>query len=230
MRERALRAVIAEDHYLVREGTRRLLQESGRVDTVAAVGTAAELLDAVARLRPDVAITDIRMPPGYAMEGIEAAHRIRREHPEVGVLVLSQHADDAYAHALLEHGADGLGYLLKDRIGNVEDLLRALYEVAAGRTVIDPRVLEGLVRRRARLAASGLDELTVRERDVLREVARGLSNRGIADALCLSASAVEKHISAIFGKLGLPDEQASHRRVAAALRFQDGAGSSDDAP
>ena len=219
MPDRPLRIVIAEDHYLVREGTRRLLEESGEVETVAAVGTAEDLLDAVARLHPDAVLTDIRMPPGHHMEGIDAAHRIRAEHPGVGVVVLSQFADEAYPFALLQHGAEGRAYLLKDRVGDLEELVRALHEVVAGRSVIDPRVVEALVGRRARMAESCLSELTARELDVLREMAQGRSNGGIADALFLSESAIEKHVSAIFSKLGLTAEPLVHRRVSAVLRF-----------
>jgi DNA-binding NarL/FixJ family response regulator len=219
MPDRLLRVAIAEDHYLVREGTRRLLEESGEVTVVAAVGTAEELLDAVARLKPDAVLTDIRMPPGHHMEGIEAAHRIRAEHPGVGVVVLSQYADEAYPFALLEHGAEGRAYLLKDRVGDLVELLQAIREVIAGRSAIDPRVVEALVGRRARAAESRLAELTPRELDVLREMAQGRSNGGIAEALFLSESAIEKHVGAIFGKLGLAAEPLVHRRVAAVLHF-----------
>ena len=214
-----LRVVIAEDHYLVREGMRRLLDESGAVETVAAVGTAVELLDAVDRLRPDAVLTDIQMPPSHHMEGIEAAHRLRASHPDLGVAVLSQYADEAYAFALLEHGAQGRAYLLKDRIGELDELVRALREVAAGRSVIDPRVVEALVGRRARVADSGIGALTPRELDVLRAMAQGSSNAGIADALHMSESAIEKHVSAIFAKFGLVTEPLVHRRVLAVLRF-----------
>ena len=214
-----LRVAIAEDHYLVREGVRALLEDSGEVEVVAAVGTAIELLRAVAELAPDAVLTDIRMPPGHHMEGIEAAHRIRSEHPGVGVVVLSQHPDEAYAFALLEDGTGGLAHLLKDRIGDLDELLRALREVCAGRSALDPRVVDGLVERRSRRARSGLDDLTPRELDVLREMARGKTNRAIAETMFLSESAVEKHISAIFGKLGQPREPHVHRRVAAVLAF-----------
>ncbi|MGQ0671089.1 MAG: response regulator [Actinomycetota bacterium] len=215
----ALRVLIAEDNYLVREGTRRLLEDSGEVEVVAAVGTAEELLDAVNRLRPHAVVTDIRMPPGHHMEGIEAAHAIRREHPEVGVVVLSQHAQEAYAFELLKNGTSGLAYLLKDRVGDLDELLRALREVCAGRSVIDPKVVEALVARRARLADSPVAALTPREIDVLREMAQGKTNSAIAEALFLSESAVEKHINAIFVKLGLTAEPQVHRRVAAVLTF-----------
>jgi DNA-binding NarL/FixJ family response regulator len=224
MSERVLRVVIADDHFLVREGTRRLLEESGEVETLASVGTAEELIDAVERLNPNAVLTDIRMPPTHHMEGIEAAHRLRVEHPEVGVVVLSQFADEAYAFELLKHGAEGRAYLLKDRVGDLAERLRALREVVAGRSVIDPRIVEALVGRRARVAESGIAQLTPRELDVLREMAQGRSNGGIAEALHLSESAIEKHAGAIFIKLGLAAEPLVHRRVSAVLRFmRDGA-------
>jgi DNA-binding NarL/FixJ family response regulator len=214
-----LRVVIAEDNYLVREGTRRLLQDSGLVEIVAAVGSADELLHAVRRLRPDVVITDIRMPPGNQMEGIEAAHAIRAEHPETGVVVLSQHADEAYAFELLKSGTAGLAYLLKERVGELEELLHALHQVSNGGSVIDPQVVETLVARRARLKESPVAQLTPRELDVLREMAEGKTNAAIADALVLSESAIEKHINSIFAKFGLSEEPQLHRRVAAVLAF-----------
>jgi len=214
-----LKVVIAEDNYLVHEGTRRLLEDSGGVRVIAAVGTAEELLDAVARLRPDVVITDIRMPPGHRMEGIEAAHAIRKAHPGVGVVVLSQHADEAYAFELLKFGTQGLAYLLKDRIGDVDELLRAVTEVQAGRSVIEPKVVEALVARRARLDGSPVARLTPRELEVLQQMAEGKANPGIAKSLFLSESAVEKHINAIFSKLGLIEEPQVHRRVSAVLAF-----------
>ena len=220
----ALRIVIAEDNYLVREGTRRLLEDSGEVDVLAAVGTAEELLDAVARLRPDAALTDIRMPPGHHMEGIAAAHAIRAAHPQVGVVVLSQHADEAYAFHLFQAGTAGLAYLLKERVGDLDDLLRALREVVAGRSVVDPQVVEALVAHRARLAQSPLGSLSPRELDVLCEMAQGKTNQAIAQTLVLSESAVEKHVNAIFSKLGLSEEPQVHRRVAAVLTFLRDAG------
>ncbi len=182
-----LRVVLAEDNYLVREGTRRLLEDSGEIDVVAAVGNAEELRDAVSRSAPQAVLTDIRMPPGHHMEGIEAAHAIRRDHPGTGVVVLSQHTDEVYAFALLRDGTGGLAYLLKDRLGDVEDLIRALREVARGGSVIDPVVVEGLVGRRTRAARSPLAALTTRELDVLREMAQGKTNAGIEQALHLSS-------------------------------------------
>jgi DNA-binding NarL/FixJ family response regulator len=214
-----LRVVIAEDHYLVREGTRKLLEDSGEVRVEAAVGTATELEDAVRRLRPDAVITDIRMPPGHHMEGIEAAHVIRAEHPAVGIVVLSQHPDAAYALELLKDGSAGYAYLLKDRLGEIDELLRALREVTAGGSLIDPQVVEELVGQRRRAEESPLADLTPRESEVLRAMAEGRTNKGIAAELFLSESSVEKHVAAIFGKLGLAQEPEVHRRVAAVLTF-----------
>jgi DNA-binding NarL/FixJ family response regulator len=214
-----LRVVIAEDNYLVREGTRRLLEDSGEVAVLAAVGTATELLDAVERLRPQAVLTDIRMPPGHHTEGIQAAHAIRSQHPHVGVVVLSQHAEEAYAFQLFQHGTAGLAYLLKERVGDLDELLRALHEVVAGRSVIDAHIVELLVAQRARVADSPVSRLSPRELEVLREMAQGKSNGAIAAALVLSESAVEKHVNAIFSKLGLSEERQVHRRVAAVLTY-----------
>jgi DNA-binding NarL/FixJ family response regulator len=214
-----VRVVIAEDNYLVREGTRRLLEDSGEVEVVAAVGSANELLDAVDRLHPDAVLTDIRMPPGHDIEGIAAAHQIRKKHPRVGVVVLSQHADEAYAFQLLKDGTAGLAYLLKERVGDTEELLRALRETIAGRSVIDPAVVEALLASRARQAHSPLAGLTPRETDVLREMAQGKTNAAVAESLSVSESAVEKYANAIFSKLGLSEEPQVHRRVAAVLAF-----------
>ena len=214
-----LRVVIAEDNYLVREGLRRLLEDSGEIDVVASTGNATELLDAVRRLGPDAVLTDIRMPPGHHMEGIEAAREIRAGHPDTGVVVLSQHADESYALALFSDGSAGLGYLLKDRIGDLEDLVHALHEVRAGGSVIDPQIVDALVRRRSATGASSpLATLSPRELEVLREMAAGKTNGGIEQALFLSTSTVEKHVNAIFTKLRLP-ETGVHRRVAAVLAF-----------
>jgi DNA-binding NarL/FixJ family response regulator len=213
-----LRVVIAEDHYLVREGTRALLEDSGSVQVIAAVGTVAELLDAVRRLHPDAVLTDIRMPPEHHMEGIEAAHAIRREHPGIGVAVFSQHTDEAYATELFRDGTAGLAYLLKDRLGEIEELVRALHAVADGASVVDPMVVDALVARRKRPTRSPLAALTPRELDVLREMAQGHTNAGIERALHLSSSSVEKHVASIFAKLQLTSEPV-HRRVAAVLTF-----------
>jgi DNA-binding NarL/FixJ family response regulator len=214
-----LRVVLAEDNYLVREGTRRLLEETGDVTVVAAVGSAPELLDATARLAPHAVVTDIRMPPGHHMDGIDAAHHIRVQHPDVGVVVLSQHADEAYAFELLKNGTAHLAYLLKDRVGDVDAIVRALREVCRGGSVVDPIVVEALVARRARIIDSRLNTLTGRELDVLRRMATGATNAAIASDLALSQSAVEKHVSAIFSKLGLTEERAIDRRVSAVLTY-----------
>jgi DNA-binding NarL/FixJ family response regulator len=167
---RSLKVVIAEDNYLVREDTRRLLVDSGAMLVLAAVGNADELCDAVRRMSPDAVITDIRMPPGHHMEGIVAAHAIRAEYPTVGVVVLSQHTDESYAFELLRHGTAGLAYLLKDRLGDVRELVHALREVASGGSVIDPVVVDALVARHTRTTRSALSVLTSRELDVLREM------------------------------------------------------------
>jgi DNA-binding NarL/FixJ family response regulator len=229
----ALRVVIADDNYLVREGTRRLLEDSGQVSVLAAVGSASDLLDAVRRSRPDAVLTDIRMPQagsaasratGPAMEGIDAAHAIKAADPAVGVVILSQYADESYAFELFRNGTAGLAYLLKDRVGDLHQLLEALREVVSGGSVIDPQVVEALVTRRARLRDSPLARLTARELDVLREMAKGRGNAGIARELSLSESSVEKHVNAIFAKLDLATEQLVHRRVAAVLTFLRDAG------
>lgn len=217
-----IRIVIAEDSYLVREGTRRLLEGTGDVTVLAAVGSAPELQDAVKRLAPDVVLTDIRMPPGHRTDGIEAAHAIRSAHPDVGVVVLSQYADVMYAFELFKFGTAGLAYLLKDRVADSGQIVRALREVLDGGSVIDPQVVEGLVLGQPTAQPSALDTLTEREKDVLRLMAEGRSNGGIAASLFLSDSSVEKHVGSIFAKLGLQPEPATHRRVAAVLAFLGG--------
>ena len=215
-----IRVVIADDHYLVREGTGRLLEASGDVEVVASVENGLQLRDAVDRFAPDAAIVDIRMPPTHQMEGIEAAHDIRAKHEGVGVVVLSQHANSLYAFELFKDGTEGLAYLLKDRVGDLDELLRALREVVAGGSVIDPVVVEGLLNRQRTNSGHLLDTLTPRELDVLAAMAEGRSNASIREALFISQSAVEKHINSIFAKLALsPDESDTHRRVAAVLAF-----------
>jgi DNA-binding NarL/FixJ family response regulator len=216
----ALRLVFAEDNYLVREGTAALLSRSPELEVVALAQDLDDLLGAVERHRPDVVLTDIRMPPTWTDEGIEAARRIRREDPGVGVVVLSQYAEDAYAVDLLKEGAAGLGYLLKERVSQLEQVVAALRAVAAGDSVIDAKVVEALVARRP--ADSGpLAELAPRELDVLREMATGKSNQAIARTLFLSERAVEKNINAVFTKLGLGQEPDINRRVRAVLTFLD---------
>jgi DNA-binding NarL/FixJ family response regulator len=218
-RPAALRIVFAEDNYLVREGTAALLSEVDDVDVVAAVSDLDELLEAVEAQRPDAVLTDIRMPPTGTDEGIRAAKRIRADHPDVGVVVLSQYADEEYAYELLREGAEGLGYLLKERVGDLEELVRALREVARGGSVLDPKVVEGLVAAKDRMAHSALASLTAREREVLSHMAQGENNAAIAKSLFLTERAVEKHINSLFHKLDLTEEPDVHRRVMAVLAF-----------
>lgn len=215
-----IRVIIADDHYLVREGTRQLLEASGEVEVLAAVDDGTQLKVAVDRLTPDAVVVDIRMPPSHQMEGIEASHEIRAKHPDVGVVVLSQHANSLYAFELFKDGTAGLAYLLKDRVGDLDELLRALREVVAGGSVIDPLVVEGLLNRQRNTTDRLLETLTDREREVLSVMAEGKSNAAISETLFVSNSAVEKHINSIFAKLGLsPGESETHRRVAAVLAF-----------
>jgi DNA-binding NarL/FixJ family response regulator len=214
-----LRVVFAEDNYLVREGTAALLAEEAEVEVVATVGDLPALMEAVEAHRPDVVLTDIRMPPTHSSEGIEAARRIRSEYPDTGVVVLSQFAEDAYAYDLLKDGASGLGYLLKERVADVDELVRALGEVSRGGSVLDPKVVEALVSHRERLANSPVARLTEREREVLGHMAEGMNNAAIARALVLTDRAIEKHINSVFHKLGLSEEPDVHRRVMAVLAF-----------
>jgi DNA-binding NarL/FixJ family response regulator len=215
----ALRIVFAEDDYLVREGTTALLAEVGEVEVAATVGDLDSLLAAVDEHRPDAVLTDIRMPPTKTTEGIDAARRIRADHPDTGVVVLSQFAEDEYAYELLKDGAEGLGYLLKERVAEIEEIVRALRDVAAGGSVLDPKVVEGLVARREREARSPLAHLTEREREVLSLMAEGKNNAAVAGSLFLTERAVEKHINSLFHKLGLSEEPNVHRRVMAVLTF-----------
>ena len=214
-----LRIVFAEDDYLVREGTAALLGEVEDLEVVAAVADRDALLAAVDEHRPDVVLTDIRMPPSKTTEGIDAARRIRAEHPEVGVVVLSQYAEEDYAYELLKDGAEGLGYLLKERVADIDEVARALRDVAEGGSVLDPKVVEGLVARREREARSPLAHLTDREREVVSLMAEGKNNAAIAASLLLTERAVEKHINSLFHKLGLSEEPNVHRRVMAVLTF-----------
>jgi DNA-binding NarL/FixJ family response regulator len=214
-----LRVVIAEDHYLVREGTRRALEDSGQIEVVEAVGSAEELLVAVARHAPDVVVTDIRMPPSHHTEGIDAAHRLRSAQPGLGVVVLSQYAEATYALELLRDGTAGLAYLLKERVGDPEQLVAAVQEVARGGSVVDPDVVAALVGSRAQRGTSPLANLTERERDVLEQMAQGRTNAAAAAHLHLSESSIEKYATSIFAKLGLGEEPQVHRRVAAVLAY-----------
>lgn len=220
----SLRVVIAEDHFLVREGTRRALESTGEVEVVASVGTADALEAAVDRLAPDVVVTDIRMPPTHRTEGIDAAHRIRARHPGIGVVVLSQYAEAVYALELLRDGTAGLAYLLKERVGDPGQLVHAVREVARGGSVVDPDVVGVLVGGSAHQERSPLARLTGREREVLEQMAQGRTNAAIAERLYLSESSIEKYATSIFAKLGLGDEPQVHRRVAAVLAFLRDAG------
>lgn len=215
-----IRVVIAEDHYLFREGTRRLLESVPNVTVVASVGDAESLLEAVDRLQPDAAVVDIRMPPHHTTEGIDAAHQIRAHHPSIGVVVLSQYANALYAFELFRDGTAGLAYLLKDRVGDLNQLLGSIEAVAEGGSVIDPQVVESLLAVGSTPPNSGISSLTPRENDVIREMAQGKSNQAVADSLYVSESAVEKHISSILTKLSLdPADSTINQRVAAVLSF-----------
>ncbi len=219
----ALRLVVADDNFLVREGLAALLAEVDEIEVVAMAGDPVSLMRAVAETAPDVVLTDIRMPPTHTNEGIEAAKRIRAEHPGVGVVVLSQYVEEDYAFALLVDGVTGLGYLLKERVSDVAELTRALSEVARGGSVLDPQVVEALM---ARMRADDrpILGLTDREREVLKEVATGRNNAAIATTLFMSERAVEKHIGVVFQKLGLSDEHETNRRVMAVLAYLEASG------
>jgi DNA-binding NarL/FixJ family response regulator len=214
-----IRIALAEDQYLVREGLRRLLDTRDELEIAAVCGDLDSLLDAVAAERPDVVVTDIRMPPGSTDEGIQAATRLRETNPEVGVVVLSQYATPSYALALLKGGSEGRAYLLKERVSDVEQLVAAIGAVADGGSVLDPKVVEALVAENARDDASPLNELTPRERDVLHEMAEGKNNAAIGEALFLTERSVEKVIHSIFLKLGLTWEPAVHKRVKAVVLY-----------
>src|SRR5436190_10848199 len=215
----AIRIVLADDHYLVREGVRRLLEAEPELEVAAVCEDLDSLLGAVDAERPDVVVTDIRMPPGNTDEGIQAAERLSETHPGVGVVVLSQYATPSYALALLDRGSAGRAYLLKERVEDIEQLVAAIRAVAEGGSVIDPKVVEALVAEKARGEESPLSQLTPRERDVLREMAEGKKNAGIAEALVLTERSVEKVIHSIFLKLGLAWEPAVHKRVKAVILY-----------
>ena len=217
----ALRVVFADDNYLVREGVAGLLTETPDLELVETVGDPVALLAAVATHRPDAVLTDIRMPPTFTTEGIDAAKRIRAEFPDVGVVVLSQYVEEDYAYDLLADGVAGLGYLLKERVSQVDDLVRALHEVARGGSALDPKVVEGLMARTSKEASSPMRGLTERELEVLQAMATGLSNAAIAATLFMSERAVEKHIGSVFQKLDVVNESDVNRRVMAVLAFLD---------
>jgi DNA-binding NarL/FixJ family response regulator len=211
-----VRVVIAEDSGLLREGLSRLLSDAG-FEVVAAVGDGARLVSTVEEHRPDVAVVDVRMPPDYRDEGLKAAIEARGRVPGLPVLVLSQYVEERYGAELLESGARGTGYLLKDRVADVPEFVAAVRDVASGGTVLDPEVVEQLLSRRRR--DEGLSSLTPREREVLALMAEGRSNHAIAGTLFVTDGAVEKHVKSIFGKLGLAQTGTDHRRVLAVLAY-----------
>jgi DNA-binding NarL/FixJ family response regulator len=214
-----MRVVIAEDSVLLRAGITRLLVDAGE-EVVAGVGDAIELLAAVEQAQPDVVVVDVRMPPTFSDEGIRAAVEIRQRWPQVATLVLSQYVEERYATELLAGEVAGVGYLLKDRVADVADFVAALRRVSAGGTALDPEVVTQLLARRRR--THPLDSLSPRETEVLQLMAEGRSNAGIAEALVVSAGAVEKHVNNIFTKLGLAPAAGDHRRVLAVLRYLEG--------
>jgi DNA-binding NarL/FixJ family response regulator len=214
-----IRVIVAEDSLLVREGIAKLLEADGDFEVGALVDDLPSLLDAVAADPPDVVLTDIRMPPTGSDEGVQAATQLRDSHPELGVVVLSQYAEPAYALALLDGGSERRAYLLKERISDPGQLGQAIRDVAAGGSVIDPKVVEVLVAARSRARTSPLEHLTPRETEVLAEIAQGKNNAAVGAALGLSERAVEKHISSLFAKLGLSEEPQTHRRVKAVLLY-----------
>jgi DNA-binding NarL/FixJ family response regulator len=211
-----MRIVIADDTVLVREGTARLLEDAG-FEVVAQAGDAEDLLRKVRAHRPDVAIIDVRMPPNNAEDGLLAALQIREELPDVGILLLSQYVEDRYLAELLAEGAAGVGYLLKDRVSEIERLDDAVRRIAAGGSVLDPEVVGEMLGRRRE--AGPLESLTDRERRVLELMAEGRTNRGISGELFISERAVERHVTAIFSKLDLPTTGEDHRRVLAVLTY-----------
>jgi DNA-binding NarL/FixJ family response regulator len=219
-----LRVVFADDNYLVREGLSALLGETDDIELVETVADPASLLKAVAEHKPDAVLTDIRMPPNFTNEGIDAAKQIRAQHPDVGVVVLSQYVEEDYAYQLLSDGVAGLGYLLKERVSQVDELVRALQEVARGGSALDPKVVEGLMARKSTEERSPLLGLTDREREVLEQMAAGRNNATIAKTLFMSDRAVEKHIGSVFQKLDLIEEGEVNRRVMAVLRFLEATG------
>jgi DNA-binding NarL/FixJ family response regulator len=214
-----IRVVLAEDHVLLREGMARLVSASGDLELAGVAADLPELLAVVAEQQPDVVVTDIRMPPTGTNEGIQAAAWIRDNYPQTGVVVLTQYTAPGYAVALLEHGSAGRAYLLKERVGSVDELAGAIRTVAAGGSVIDPMVVDELVRSRGLGRQPGVSWLTPRESEILAEMAQGKSNAAIAAALTITERAVEKHTNSIFAKLGLSEEKDVNRRVKAVLLY-----------
>jgi DNA-binding NarL/FixJ family response regulator len=220
-----VRVVLAEDNSLLRQGLVRLISHADDLELVGVAQDLHGLERLVADEKPDVVVSDIRMPPTNSDEGIRIAARLRTEQPSVGVVLLSQFAEPSYALSLLDGGAAGRAYLLKERVGDIDELTSAIRQVASGGSVIDPTVVEGLVAATRRPDRSPLDALTPRELEVLSEMAQGKSNAAIAGTLFLSERAIEKHSNAIFGKLGLSEEPDRNRRVAAVLLYLDSQGS-----
>jgi DNA-binding NarL/FixJ family response regulator len=215
----ALRIVLAEDNYIVREGVGKLIASEDDLEVVAACADYDALMRVTAAEKPDVVVTDIRMPPTGTDEGIRAANELREQLPELGVVVLSQYSEPRYALDFLEHGSRGRAYLLKERVSDIGQLAQAIREVARGGSVIDPEVVDALVAARSRAADSPLRSLTPRETEILGEMAQGKNNAAVAASLVLSERAVEKHINSIFSKLNLSQEPDVHRRVKAVLLF-----------
>lgn len=213
-----IRVLLAEDSYVVREGVRALIETQETLELVGICGDLPALMTAVEEQRPDVVLTDIRMPPTQTDEGVRAAQWMRRAHPGIGVVVLSQYVEADYAVRLFEDGSGGRAYLLKERVGDVEDLVDAIGQVHRGGSVVDRAVVDALITARVR-ERSPVDDLTPRESEVLSHIARGSNNRAIAERLVLSPRAIEKHINVIFAKLGLADEPDSHHRVRAVLLY-----------
>lgn len=214
-----IRIVLAEDHYLVREGERALIESDPDLELVATCTDLDSLLMAIDAEKPDVVVTDIKMPPDFSDEGIQVAERLRETHPGVGVVVISLFDDASFALALLEKGSQGRAYLLKDRLADAEQFAGAIKRVARGESVIDPKVVDVLLAARLRGSNSPLHGLTPREAEILGEMAQGWNNAAIASRFGLSERAVEKHIHSIFLKLGLSEEQDINRRVKAVLLF-----------
>jgi DNA-binding NarL/FixJ family response regulator len=214
-----VRVVLGEDDYLVREGITQLLRDEETIDLLAAAHDLDSVAAAVVEHEPDVLVTDIRMPPSGTDEGLRIARQLREEHPRIGVVILSQHAEPEYAVALLDDGAAGRAYLLKERLSDIAQLVHAIHEVAGGGSVVDPKVVDQLMSARDAAARSALEPLTPTERRVLAHLAEGKSNAGIAAAIGTTPRSVEKHIAGIFGKLHLENEPNVHRRVKAALAF-----------
>ena len=214
-----LRIVLAEDNLLVREGLFSLLSAVDGFEVVASAASMSELLESVERHLPDVVVTDIRMPPSGADEGIQLAERLRETSPGTGVVVLSQYAEPAYARDLFRGGSEGRAYLLKERLSDARQLTNAIVEVANGGSVVDPRIVDALVQGRPDGEERVVDKLSPREQEVLAQIAEGKNNAAVAEALVLSERAVEKHISSLFGKLGLVDDSSTHRRVKAVLMY-----------